>query len=82
MFGVPYYNYFDDSSISAIEANEIRDIIACYLIENSTNIDTTAFIQDISVAYNDDLTLCCNDPDDPCCNQFRFNVYVKWGYHY
>ncbi|MDC9721316.1 MAG: hypothetical protein PSN34_00910 [Urechidicola sp.] len=78
LYGSPFYTYFEDATITASEANEIRDKIACRLIESAIlDIDITAFIIDIGVAYNDDHTLCL-----PCNNKNRINVYVKWGYHY
>ena len=70
------YNYFDDGTLTSSEANEIRDKIACELINRSLDIDVTAFITDISVAYNDDMVLC------GCNGESHLNVAVKWGYHY
>lgn len=54
-------------------SNELKELIACQLIEEANDIDDTAFIHDIGI-----------EVDAPVSNlTHRFvMVYVRWGYHY
>src|SRR5574343_582577 len=68
----PTYLFLSDN-ISPTTSNQIRNLIACKLLQEANNIDPTAFILDIGV---DNESLLCLD-----CNTRLLKVWVKWGYH-
>lgn len=81
-----YQEYiFEDSSVgswrefingSAESSNQIRDLIACKLLEIAEDKDPTAFIVDIGVtALSSTACISCSEP-------IILTVEVSWGYHY
>lgn len=68
----PIYSFLSDN-ISSIKSNQIRNLIACQIIQEANNIDPTAFILDIGV--DDDSLLCTN------CNDRMIKVWIKWAYN-
>lgn len=82
MFADPQiYDYVSDTSYyefingNPSSSNELRDLIACKLIEKANEIDPTAFLFDVGVRLD---ALLCGD----CNPTVWVRVYAAWGYHY
>jgi len=69
--GMEVHDYINGSAASC---NEIKEIIACQLLENATAIHPTAFIVDMVVDFNNTAPVSDTTP-------FVVNVYVRWGHH-
>jgi len=71
----PHEFEFLVGSMTPAQSNELRDIIACRLIEEAAAIDATAFIMDLGI-----VTDARVDVDNPLNSRHIVQVYVQWAY--